>query len=170
MVRLFSLLNLSQCSISGGEVTLWVKLVTFTTCAQCRLVLQHRTCRSVVLTDATGPSPANLRALTAFPVYSRWLTLGDGHVVNKPKIVVQPESTPGAVIARSFDGSHGVMRPRGNRRSRRMTLKPLTNSRRWVGVFVTCFVAPGNSPRCEGRPCERWSMWCRSKPVSNCCC
>ena len=91
MVRLFSLLNLSQCSISGGEVTLWVKLVTFTTCAQCRLVLQHRTCRSVVLTDATGPSPANLRALTAFPVYSRWLTLGDGHVVNKPKIVVQPE-------------------------------------------------------------------------------
>ena len=65
------MINASGDALKSLPLPDWVKLVTFTTCAQCRLVLQHRTYRCVALTDATGPNPENLRALTAFPVYSR---------------------------------------------------------------------------------------------------
>ena len=65
------MINASGDALKSLPLPNWVKLVTVTTCAQCRLVLQHRTCRGVTLTDATGPNPKSLRALTAFPVYSR---------------------------------------------------------------------------------------------------
>ena len=94
-----------------------------------------------------GPNPENLGALTAFPVYPRWLTLGDGHVVNKPMIVVQPEINArrgDRPIIRWVSGSGAAERKR--------PIPPLcieiideftTKGRR----FVACFVASGSSPR-----------------------